>query len=121
MGNSYGILMDLTVDLCKTEENVKSSGRLNLLDGESNVITGQVESYLCLDAVEATAPKHMAPPQLHLSVVDLIQVLHLLQLILRDLLLLRAVTRCLQELQPASGDTGHQLRRWTDTNIGSNI
>lgn len=80
-----------------------------------------MESYLCLDAVEATAPKHMAPPQLHLSVVDLIQVLHLLQLILRDLLLLRAVTRCLQELQPASGDTGHQLRRWTDTNVGPNI
>lgn len=66
--------------------------------------------YLCLDAVEATAPKHLAPLQLHLSVVDLILVLHLLQLLLGDLLLLCAVTCCLQELQPAGGDTGHQLR-----------
>lgn len=66
---------------------------------------------LCLDAVEATAPEHMAPPELHLSMVDLIQVLHVLQLVLRDLLLLRPVTRRLQELQPASGDTGHQLRQ----------
>lgn len=63
-----------------------------------------------MDAVEASAPEHVAPPQLHLSVVDLILVLHLLQLVLRDLLLLRAVTRRLQELQPASGDTGHQLK-----------
>lgn len=70
----------------------------------------QMNSYLCLDAVQATAPKHVAPPQLHLSVVNLIPVLHLLQLLLRDLLPLRAVPCCLQELQPAGGDTGDQLR-----------
>lgn len=69
-----------------------------------------VESHLCLDAVEASAPKHMAPPQLHLSMVDLIQVLHLLQFLLGNLLLLCAVTCCLQELQPAGGNTGYQLR-----------
>lgn len=55
-------------------------------------------SYLSLDAVEATAPEHLAPPELHLSVVDLIFVLQLLQLLLGDLLLLRAVTRSFQEL-----------------------
>lgn len=70
----------------------------------------KVKTYLRLDAIEAAAPEHVAPPQLHLSVVDLIQVLHLLQLLLRDLLLLRAVTRCLQEPQPAGRDAGHQLR-----------
>lgn len=66
--------------------------------------------YLRLDAVEAPAPKHLAPLHLHLSVVDLILVLHILQLLLGDLLLLCAVTCCLQEPQPAGGDTGHQLR-----------
>lgn len=70
----------------------------------------QMNSYLCLDAVQASAPKHMAPPQLHLSVVNLIAVLHLLQLLLRDLLPLRAMPRRLQELQPAGGDAGDQLR-----------
>lgn len=69
-----------------------------------------LKPYLSLDAVEATAPEHVALPHLHLSVVDLILVLHLLQLIFRDLLLLRAMTRRLQELQPSSGDTGHHLR-----------
>lgn len=76
----------------------------------------QVKSYLGLDAVQATAPKHVAPPQLHLSVVNLIPVLHLLQLLLRDLLPLRAVPRRLQELQPAGGDTGDQLRGRSITN-----
>ncbi|KAF3843891.1 hypothetical protein F7725_015939 [Dissostichus mawsoni] len=38
---------------------------------------------------------------LHLSVVDLVQVVHVLQLLLGDLVLLSAVTRRLQELQPA--------------------
>lgn len=69
-----------------------------------------VETYLRLDAVEATAPQHLASLQLHLSVVNLIQVLHLLQLLLRDLLALCPVTCCLQELQPASGHTGYHLR-----------
>ncbi len=77
----------------------------------------KVKPYLRLDAVEAATPEHVAPPHLHLGVVDLILVLHLLQLVLGDLLLLRAVTRRLQELQPASGDAGHQLRGGTNTNI----
>lgn len=47
-GAKWEILMDLTVDLCKTEENVKSSGRLNLLDGESNVITGPRWNHTCV-------------------------------------------------------------------------
>lgn len=69
-----------------------------------------LKPYLLGDPVDAAAPQHLAPLQLHLSVVDLVQVLHLLQLVLGDLLLLRAVTRRLQELQPLGGDTGHQLR-----------
>lgn len=73
--------------------------------------------YLRGDAVEAAAPEHLALLQLHLAVVDLIRVLHLFQLLLGDLLLLPAVTRCRQELQPASGDTGHQLGGRPDTNI----
>lgn len=73
-------------------------------------IMTETTSYLCLDAVQATAPKHVAPPELHLSVVNLIPVLHLLQLLFGDLLPLRAVPRRLQELQPASGDAGDQLR-----------
>lgn len=71
----------------------------------------ETKSCLRLDAVQATAPKHLAPLQLHFSVVNLIAVLHLLQLLLGDLLLLCAVPRRLQELQPASRDAGDQLRR----------
>ena len=41
--------------------------------------------------------------------VDLVQVVHLVQLLLGDLLLLSAVARRLQELQAAGGDGGHQL------------
>lgn len=70
----------------------------------------QMNSYLRLDAVQAAAPKHVAPSQLHLSVVNLIPVLHLLQLFFRDLLPLSAMSCCLQELQPAGGDAGDQLR-----------
>lgn len=55
-------------------------------------------SYLSLDAVEAAAPEHLTSPELHLSVINLIFVLQLLQLLLRDLLLLRAVTCSFQEL-----------------------
>ena len=69
-----------------------------------------MKPYLSLDAVEAAAPEDLAPLQFHLSVVDLIEVLHLLQLLLGDLVPLRAVTRRLQELQPTRGDAGHQLR-----------
>lgn len=47
--------------------------------------------YLCLNAIQATAPQHMAPPQLHLSMINLI-IFHLFQLFLRDLLLLCAMT-----------------------------
>lgn len=72
----------------------------------------KVNPYLCLDAVEAATPKHMAAPNLHLIAVDLILVLPLLQLASSDLLLLRVVTRHPQELrQPeaAGGDAGDQL------------
>ncbi|KAG7266504.1 hypothetical protein CRUP_016876 [Coryphaenoides rupestris] len=41
--------------------------------------------------------------------VDLIQVIHLLELLLWDLLLLRAMAGRLQELQTTGGDGGHQL------------
>lgn len=81
------------------------------LDSLSN--SGRWSPYLRLDAVEASTPQHVAAPQLHLSVVDGVHVLHLLQLLLRDLLLLRAVTRCLQELEPVGGDAGHQLEDTT--------
>ena len=67
--------------------------------------------YLGLDPVEAAAPQHLAPPHLHLAVVDLIHVLHLLLILLRELLLLRAVAGRLQELQAAGGDAGDQLRQ----------
>lgn len=85
------------------------TGSVEPLDVFHNRMT-QMSSYLCLDAVQTTAPKHVAPPHLHLSVVNLIPVLHLLQLFLRDLLPLRAVPRRLQELQPVGGDAGDQLR-----------
>lgn len=71
---------------------------------------------LRLDALEAAAPQHLAPPHLHLSVVDLVHVLHLLQLLLWDLPLLGAVARRLQELEPLGGDAGHELDTG-DTNI----
>lgn len=70
----------------------------------------EMRSCLRLDAVQAPAPKHVAPLQLHFSVVNLVAVLHLLQLLLGDLLLLCAMPRRLQELQPASRDAGDQLR-----------
>lgn len=76
----------------------------------SSLIGAAAIPYLRLDTIQAAAPKHVAPPQLHLSVIDLIQVLHLLQLLFGDLLLLRAVTGRLEELQPTGGDAGHQLR-----------
>jgi hypothetical protein len=66
-------------------------------------------THLGLDAVEAAAPEHLAPAELHLGVVDLVQVVHLVQLLLRDLLLLRAVASRLQELQTAGRDGGHHL------------
>lgn len=46
--------------------------------------------YLCLDAVQAAAPQHVAPPHLHLRMIDLV-IFHLFQLLLGDLLLLRAM------------------------------
>lgn len=70
---------------------------------------GGTEGDLRLYALQASAPQHLAPPELHLGVVDLVGVLHLLQLLLGDLLLLGAVARRLQELQPAGGHAGHQL------------
>lgn len=65
--------------------------------------------YLSLDPVEAPEPEDLAMPQLPLCMVNLIQVVHVLQLLIRDLLLLRAVARRLQELEAACGDGGDDL------------
>lgn len=51
---------------------------------------GVLGPYLCLDAVQATAPQHMAPPHLHLRMINLV-IYHLFQLLLGDLFLLRAM------------------------------
>lgn len=53
--------------------------------------------YLSLDAVQASEPEDLAPAELPLGVVDLVHVFQLLQLLVRDLLLLRAVARRFQE------------------------
>lgn len=53
--------------------------------------------YLSLDAVEASEPEDLAAAELPFGVIDLVHVLQLLQLLVRDLLLLRAVARRFQE------------------------
>lgn len=53
--------------------------------------------YLSLDAIEASEPEDLAAAQLPLGVIDLVHVIQLLQLLVRDLLLLRAVARRFQE------------------------
>ncbi len=58
---------------------------------------GSVDCYLSLDAIEASEPKDLASAKLPLSVVDLIHVLQLFQLLIRNLLLLGAVARRFQE------------------------
>ena len=68
---------------------------------------GGRSSYLRLDAVQTSEPEDLAPPQLHLGVVDLVRVLR--QLLLVDLLLGDAVSGLLQELQVVGGDGGDQL------------
>lgn len=65
------------------------------------------EMYLCLDAVQTSEPQDLAPPQLHLGVVDLIGVLR--QLLLVDLLLCYAVAGLLQERQVLGRDGRNQL------------
>lgn len=49
-----------------------------------------LQPYLCLNAIQATTPQHMASPQLHLCMINLV-IFHLFQLFLRDLLLLCAM------------------------------
>lgn len=51
----------------------------------------------------------MPPSELHLSMINFIQVFHLLQLVLRDLLLLGSMSCCNQELQSARGNSCNQL------------
>lgn len=78
--------------------------------------------YLSLDAAEASEPEDLAVAELPLCVVDLVHVLQLLKLLVRDLLLLRAVACCFQEFQAAGGYGGDHLRdggriRHDDTNV----
>lgn len=49
--------------------------------------------YLSLDAIQASEPEDLATAKLPFSVIDLIHVFQLLQLLVWDLLLLRAVAR----------------------------
>lgn len=56
-----------------------------------------VDCYLSLDAIEASEPQDLASAELALGVVDLVHVVQLLQLLVRDLLLLRAVAGRFQE------------------------
>lgn len=95
----------------RQREGAKSfSNKTNLvITAKQEKFSRAVALYLRLDPVEAAAPQRLTPPQLHLSMVDLVFVLQLLQLILRDLLLLGAMTGCFQETQPAGGHAGHQL------------
>lgn len=53
--------------------------------------------YLSLDAIQASEPEDLATAKLPFSVIDLIHVFQLLQLLVWDLLLLRAMARRLQE------------------------
>lgn len=53
--------------------------------------------YLSLDAIEASEPEDLAAAKLPFGVINLIHVFQLLQLLIRDLLLLRAVARRFQE------------------------
>lgn len=67
--------------------------------------------YLSLDAAEAPEPEDLAVAELTLCVVDLVHVFQLLQLLVRDLLLLGAVARRLEEFEAAGGYGGDHLQR----------
>lgn len=56
-----------------------------------------IDRYLSLDAIEASEPEDLAATKLPLGVVDLIHVLQLLQLLIRDFLLLGTMACCFQE------------------------
>lgn len=71
---------------------------------------GRPVGYLGLDAAEASEPEDLAVAELPLCVVDLIHVLQLLQLLVRNLLLLGAVAHRLQEFEAAGGDGGDNLQ-----------
>lgn len=66
--------------------------------------------YLSLDAAEAPEPEDLAMAEFPLCVVDLVHVLQLLQLLVRDLLLLGAVACRLEEFEAAGGYGGDHLR-----------
>lgn len=72
--------------------------------------------YLSLDAAEAPEPEDLAVAELPLCVVNLVHVLQLLQLLVRDLLLLGAVARRLEEFEAAGGyGRDHLQRRGEDS------
>lgn len=59
--------------------------------------TWRTVGYLSLDAIEAPEPEDLASAKLPFSMIDLIHVLQLFQLLVWDLLFLRAVSRRFQE------------------------
>lgn len=67
--------------------------------------------YLSLDAAEAPEPEDLAVAELPLCVVNLVHVIQLLQLLVRDLLLLGAVARRLEEFEAAGGYGRDHLQR----------
>lgn len=71
---------------------------------------GTPGGYLSLDAVEASEPEDLASAELPLGVVDLVHVIQLLQLLVRDLLLLGAVARRFEEFEAAGGYRGDHLQ-----------
>lgn len=58
---------------------------------------GSVDCYLSLDAIETSEPEDLATAKLPFSVINLVHVVQLFQLLIRDLLFLGAVARCFQE------------------------
>lgn len=70
---------------------------------------GTPGGYLSLDAVEASEPEDLASAELPLGVVDLVHILQLLQLLVRDLLLLGAMARRFEEFEAAGGYRGDHL------------
>lgn len=72
--------------------------------------------YLSLDAAEAPEPEDLAVAELPLCMVNLVHVIQLLQLLVRDLLLLGAVARRLEEFEAAGGyGRDHLQRRGEDS------
>lgn len=56
-----------------------------------------MDCYLSLDAIETSEPEDLAATKLPFSVINLIHIVQLFQLLIRDLLFLGAVPRRFQE------------------------